>query len=194
MLASPFRREREALPARDTSGGATELSVIAALDAALSLNVEGVLDAALWRKIVTRVRKDADARGALGRFAEGAVQKGVTKRAVPVLVILTLLYKMLWHAKTVLRHNPSPQAMEREGERRFDDAKRTERFLSQLNSDALDVMHGFARVNPTLVSPGVLRAAAELRAFFQHYAAAGPNCGANSEQQREPAAAKPSAS
>ena len=89
-------------------------------------------------------------------------------------MILTLLYKMRWHAKTVLRHNPTPQDMEREGERRLDEANRTERFLSQLNNDTLDVMHGFGRVNPTLVPPGVLRAAAELRAFFQHYAAAGP--------------------
>ena len=102
------------------------------------------------------------------------VQKGVTKRGVPVSATLALMYKMRWHARTVLRRTPTPQDMKREGERRLYEAGRMERFLRQLDNDALDAMHGFGRVDPTLVPPGVFMAVAELSAFFQHYGAAGP--------------------
>jgi hypothetical protein len=163
------------LSARDTNLDATGRPVSEILDAALRLNAKGVLfDAALWREVVTRVQKDDDARKALGKFARGMVQKGVTKRGVPVPATLTLMYKMRWHARTVLRRNPTPQDMKREGERRLYEAGRMERFLRQLDNDALDAMHGFGRVDPTLVPPGVFMAVAELRAFFQHYGAAGP--------------------
>jgi hypothetical protein len=163
------------LPARDTSRDATRRLVDQALDAALRLNVEGVfLDAAQWREVITRVQKDDGAREALGIFARGIVQKAVTKRRVPVSVTLTLMYKMLWHAKVVSHRITTPQAMKDESKRRLNELDRIERFLRRLGGDALDSMHGFGRVDPTLVPPAALMAVAELRAVLQQYGAAAP--------------------
>ena len=143
------------------------------MDAALRLNVEGVfLDAALWREVITRVLKDDGAREALGKFARGIVQKGVTKRGVPVSVTLTLMYKMRWHARVVLRRITTPRALKDESKRRLNELDRIERFLRRLDGDALDSMHGFGRVDPTLAPPTAFMAVAELRAVFQHYGAA----------------------
>jgi hypothetical protein len=132
------------------------------------------LDAALWREVITRVMEDDGAVEALGKFARGTVQKGVTTRGVPVIVTLTLMYKMRWHAEVVLRRNPTPQAMKRESNRRVDEVGRIDRFLRQHDNDARDLMHGFAPVNPMLVSPTVFMAIAELKAVLQRHGAAGP--------------------
>ena len=173
--SSLFRREREVLPARDTSRDATGRPIREALDAALRLNAEGVLfDAALWREVITRVLKDDGAVKALGKFARGIVQKGVRKRGVPVSVTLTLMYKMRWHARVVSRRITTPQALKQESKRRLDELDRIERFLRRLGGDALDTMHGFGRVDPTLVPPTAFMAVAELRTLFQRYGAAGP--------------------
>ena len=163
------------MPARDTSRDATQRLVDEALHAALPLDVEGVFfDAALWREVITRVLKDDGAVEALGKFARGIVQKGVRKRRVPVSVTLTLMYKMRWHAKVVLRRIATLQGLKQESERRLDELDRIERFLRRLDGDALDTMHGFGRVDPTLVPPAAFMAVAELRALFQHYGAAAP--------------------
>ena len=162
------------MPARDTSRDATALLVDAALDAALRLNVEGVLDAALWREVITRVQKDNNARKALGKLARGTVQKGVTKGGVPVAVTLTLIYKMRWHAKVVSRRITTPQALKQESKGWLDDLDRMERFLRRLDGDALDTMHGFGRVDPTLTPPAAFMAVAELRALLQRHSAAAP--------------------
>jgi hypothetical protein len=163
------------LPTRDESRDATKRLVDEALDAALRLNVEGVfLDAALWREVITRVQKDEGALEALGIFARGIVQKGMTKRRVPVPVTLTLLYKMRWHAQVVSRRVTTPQDLKQESERRLNELGRIERFLRRLDVGALDTMHGFGRVDPTLTPPTAFMDVAELRAILQHLGAAAP--------------------
>ena len=162
------------MPARDTSRDATKRLVDQALDAALRLNVEGVFDAVLWREVITQVQNNNGAREALGKFARGIVQKGVTKRRVPVCMTLTLMYKMRWHAKVVSRRITTPRALKDESKRRLNELDRIERFLRRLDGDALDSMHGFGRVDPTLAPPAAFMAVAELRAVLQHYVAAAP--------------------
>jgi hypothetical protein len=163
------------LPARDTSRDSTQRLIREALHAALPRDVEGVFfDAALRREVITRVLKDDGAVEALGKFARGIVQKGMRKRGVPVSVTLTLMYKMRWHAKVVLRRIATLQGLKQESERRLDELDRIDRLLRRLDSDALDTLHGFGRVDPTLVPPAAFMAVAELRALFQRYGAAVP--------------------
>ena len=157
------------------AGDATERLVREALHAALRPDVEGVLlDAALWREVITRVMEDNGAVQALGKFARGIVSKRREEKGVPVSVTLTLMYKMRWHARVVLRRMAEPAGPETEGKRRLDDLDRIERFLRRLDGDALDTVHGFGRVEPDAGSPCRLYGVAELRALFQRYGAASP--------------------